>query len=152
MKTRRPREATRGARGGGFEVVAQAGDAEELPRSASGGQPDGARADIVTPPTDTDDGLARRQIRRPSKLGRMVPFSTRTGLAHSPLVGDSAEARLPQRTAWGTRRFADSARRVGEGGSRSTSRSSAACLVAVAGTTAPAAPTKRDLEALEWMA
>ena len=40
-----------------FEVVAQAGDADDLLRKVSAHQPDVAVVDIRMPPTNTDDGL-----------------------------------------------------------------------------------------------
>ncbi|MGH2805024.1 MAG: response regulator, partial [Thermoleophilaceae bacterium] len=41
----------------GLDVVAQAGDAEELVRKVSAHKPDVAVVDIRMPPTCTDDGL-----------------------------------------------------------------------------------------------
>jgi DNA-binding NarL/FixJ family response regulator len=49
----------------GFEVVGQAGDAEELLREVAEKEPDVAIVDIRMPPTHTDEGLqAVRQLRR----------------------------------------------------------------------------------------
>ena len=49
----------------GFEVVAQAGDAEDLMRKVRAHKPDVAIVDIRMPPTHTDDGLrAALTIRR----------------------------------------------------------------------------------------
>jgi DNA-binding NarL/FixJ family response regulator len=49
----------------GFEVVAQAGDAEDLLRKVAAHAPDVAMVDIRMPPTNTDDGLrAAIEIRR----------------------------------------------------------------------------------------
>jgi DNA-binding NarL/FixJ family response regulator len=42
---------------GGFEVAAQAGDAEDLMRKVRAHKPDVAVIDIRMPPTNTDDGL-----------------------------------------------------------------------------------------------
>ena len=48
----------------GFEVVGQAGNAEELVRKVRGHKPDIAVTDIRMPPTQTDEGLrAAQQIR-----------------------------------------------------------------------------------------
>ena len=48
----------------GFEVVAQAGDADDLLRKVNAHKPDVAVVDIRMPPTNTDDGLrAALQIR-----------------------------------------------------------------------------------------
>ena len=41
----------------GFEVVGQAGDAEELLRKVLAHKPDVAVIDVRMPPTNTDDGL-----------------------------------------------------------------------------------------------
>ena len=41
----------------GFEVVAQAGDADDLIRKVGAHRPDAAVIDIRMPPTNTDDGL-----------------------------------------------------------------------------------------------
>ena len=49
----------------GFDVVAQAGDAEDLLRKVAAHTPDVAIVDIRMPPTNTDDGLrAAIEIRR----------------------------------------------------------------------------------------
>jgi DNA-binding NarL/FixJ family response regulator len=48
----------------GFEVVGQAGDAEDLLRKVGGHKPDVAVVDVRMPPTHTDEGLrAARRIR-----------------------------------------------------------------------------------------
>jgi DNA-binding NarL/FixJ family response regulator len=81
----------------GFEVVGQAGDAEDLVRKVSAHKPDVAVVDIRMPPTNTDDGLR----------------------AALELVGERAEGTgylLKDRVA-DVERFVDAVRRVGEGGS-----------------------------------
>jgi DNA-binding NarL/FixJ family response regulator len=58
----------------GFEVVGQAGDADELLREVAEKEPDVAIVDIRMPPTHTDEGLrAARQLRsRYPSLGVIV--------------------------------------------------------------------------------
>ncbi len=58
----------------GFEVVAQAGDAEDLLRKVRAHKPDIAVTDIRMPPTQTDEGLrAAQQIRSElPEIGVMV--------------------------------------------------------------------------------
>ena len=46
----------------GFDVVAQAGDGEELLRKVSGYKPDVALVDIRMPPTSTDEGLRAAEL------------------------------------------------------------------------------------------
>jgi DNA-binding NarL/FixJ family response regulator len=105
----------------GFEVVAQAGDAEDLVRKVSAHKPDVAVVDIRMPPTDTDDGLrAAIEIRRRLPATGVVVLSQYLEEGYAlDLVGDSAEGTgylLKDRVA-DVERFADSVRRVGEGGS-----------------------------------
>ena len=45
----------------GFEVVGQAGDAEDLVRKVAAHKPDVAIVDVRMPPTNTDDGLRAAQ-------------------------------------------------------------------------------------------
>ena len=105
----------------GFEVVAQAGDAEELVRKVSAHKPDVAVVDIKMPPTDTDDGLrAAIEIRRrlPETGVLVLSQYLEEGYAHD-LVADSAEGTgyLLKNRVGDVERFADSVRTVGEGGS-----------------------------------
>jgi DNA-binding NarL/FixJ family response regulator len=105
----------------GFEVVAQAGDAEELMRKVSAYRPDVAVVDIRMPPTETDDGLrAAIEIRRRLPQTGVVVLSQylEERYAHD-LVADSAEGTgyLLKDRVGDVERFADSVRRVGEGGS-----------------------------------
>ena len=46
----------------GFEIVAQAGDGDELVRKVSGHKPDVALVDIRMPPTGTDEGLRAAEL------------------------------------------------------------------------------------------
>jgi len=105
----------------GFDVVAQAGDAQELLRQVSAHKPDVAVVDIRMPPTDTDDGLrAAIEIRRrlPGTAVMVLSQYLEEGYALD-LVGDSAEGTgyLLKDRVGDVERFADSVRRVAEGGS-----------------------------------
>ena len=105
----------------GFDVVAQAGDAQELLRQVSAHKPDVAVVDIRMPPTDTDDGLrAAIEIRRHlPRTGVMVLSQYLEEGYALDLVGDSAEGTgyLLKDRVGDVERFADSVRRVAEGGS-----------------------------------
>ena len=61
-------------REGGFDVVAQAGDADALHRAVISAKPDVAIVDVRMPPTQTDEGTrAARQIReRHPEVGLLV--------------------------------------------------------------------------------
>jgi DNA-binding NarL/FixJ family response regulator len=105
----------------GFEVVAQAGDAEDLVRKVSAHKPDVAVVDIRMPPTETDDGLrAAIEIRRRLPETGVVVLSQYLEEGYAlDLVADSAEGTgyLLKDRVGDIERFADSVRRVGEGGS-----------------------------------
>jgi DNA-binding NarL/FixJ family response regulator len=104
----------------GFEVVAQAGDAEDLLRKVCAHKPDVAVVDIRMPPTETDDGLrAAIEIRRrlPGTGVLVLSQYLEEGYALD-LVADGAEGTgyLLKERVGDVERFADSVRRVGEGG------------------------------------
>ena len=104
----------------GFEVVAQAGDAEDLLRKVCAHKPDVAVVDIRMPPTKTDDGLrAAIEIRRrlPGTGVLVLSQYLEEGYALD-LVADGAEGTgyLLKERVGDVERFADSVRRVGEGG------------------------------------
>jgi DNA-binding NarL/FixJ family response regulator len=105
----------------GFEVVGQAGDADDLVRKVSAHKPDVAVVDIRMPPTSTDDGLrAALEIRRrlPGTGVLVLSQYVEEGYALE-LVGDKAEGTgylLKDRVA-DVERFVDAVRRVGDGGS-----------------------------------
>jgi DNA-binding NarL/FixJ family response regulator len=105
----------------GFDVVAQAGDAHELLQQVSTHEPDVAVVDIRMPPTETDDGLrAAIEIRRRlPRTGVMVLSQYLEEGYALDLVGDSAEGTgyLLKDRVGDVERFADSVRRVAEGGS-----------------------------------
>lgn len=110
----------------GMDVVAQAGDAEDLLRKVGAHKPDVAIIDIKMPPTHTDEGLrAAAEIReRQPDVGVLVLSQyVEEGYALELLGGAHAGE-----TAAGTGyllkdrvgdidRFVESVRRVGEGGS-----------------------------------
>ena len=105
----------------GFEVVAQAGDAEELLRKVGAHKPDVAVVDIRMPPTNTDDGLRAAleiRARQPETSVLVLSQYVEEGYALD-LVGDTAGGvgyLLKDRVA-DVERFVDAVRRVAEGGS-----------------------------------
>ncbi len=105
----------------GFDVVAQAGDAEDLMRKVLAHKPDVAVVDIRMPPTNTDDGLrAAVEIRRRMPETGVLVLSQYLEAGYAlELLSDSAERvgyLLKDRVA-DLERFVDAVRRVGEGGS-----------------------------------
>jgi DNA-binding NarL/FixJ family response regulator len=105
----------------GFEVVAQAGDAEELIRKVKAHKPDVAVVDIRMPPTNTDDGLrAALEIRAELPDTGVLVLSQYVEEGYAlDLVGESAGGvgyLLKDRVA-DVERFVDSVRRVADGGS-----------------------------------
>ena len=105
----------------GFDVVAQAGDAEELVRKVSAHKPDVALVDIKMPPTETDDGLrAAMEIRRRLPDTGVIVLSQYLEEGYAlDLVADGADGTgyLLKDRVGDIEHFADSVRRVGEGGS-----------------------------------
>jgi DNA-binding NarL/FixJ family response regulator len=104
-----------------FEVVGQAGDAEDLIRKVSAHRPDVAVVDIRMPPTQTDDGLrAALEIRsRFPGIGVLLLSQYVEEEYAFDLLGESAKRTgylLKDRVA-DVDRFVDAVRRVGEGGS-----------------------------------
>jgi DNA-binding NarL/FixJ family response regulator len=105
----------------GFEVVGQAGDAEDLLRKVRAHRPDVAVVDVRMPPTHTDEGLrAAVEIRRELPGTGVLVLSQIVEEAYAlELVAENAEGvgyLLKDRVA-DLDRFADAVRRVGEGGS-----------------------------------
>ena len=105
----------------GFEVVGQAGDAEDLIRKVKAHKPDVAVVDIRMPPTNTDDGLrAALEIRAELPETGVLVLSQYVEEGYAlDLVGDSAGGvgyLLKDRVA-DVDRFVDSVRRVADGGS-----------------------------------
>jgi len=105
----------------GFEVVGQAGTAEELMLKVRSYNPNVAIIDIRMPPTHTDEGLrAAREIREKHPETGVLVLSQYVEPAYAmELLADSAEGigyLLKDRVA-DVREFADAVRRVAEGGS-----------------------------------
>jgi DNA-binding NarL/FixJ family response regulator len=105
----------------GLDVVAQAGDAEDLLRKVGAHKPDIAIVDVKMHPTHTDEGLrAAAEIRdqHPGVGVLVLSQYIEEGYALD-LLSDSAEGMgylLKDRVA-DLDRFIDAVRRVGEGGS-----------------------------------
>ena len=105
----------------GFEVVAQAGDAEDLLRKVRAHKPQVAVTDIRMPPTQTDEGLrAAQEIRRELPGVGVLVLSQYVDQAYAmELLGRSAEGvgyLLKDRVAE-VDRFTEAVRAVGRGGS-----------------------------------
>jgi DNA-binding NarL/FixJ family response regulator len=105
----------------GLDVVAQAGDADDLLRKVGAHKPDVAIVDVKMPPTHTDEGLrAAAEIReRHPDVGVLVLSQYLEEGYALDLLSSSAERMgylLKDRVA-DLDRFVDAVRRVGEGGS-----------------------------------
>jgi DNA-binding NarL/FixJ family response regulator/class 3 adenylate cyclase len=105
----------------GFEVVAQSGTADDLLRHVAMHRPDVAIVDIRMPPTHTDEGLrAAQQIRERFPETGVLVLSQYVEAAYAlELLSANAEGvgyLLKDRVS-DLDEFAESVRRVGEGGS-----------------------------------
>jgi DNA-binding NarL/FixJ family response regulator len=105
----------------GLDVVAQAGDAEDLLRKVGAHKPDVAVVDVRMPPTHTDEGLrAAAEIREQFPGTGVLVLSQYVEESYAmELLSSSAEGMgylLKDRVA-DLDRFVDAVRRVGEGGS-----------------------------------
>ena len=105
----------------GMDVVAQAGDFDDLMRKVRAHKPDVAIVDIRMPPTHTDEGLRAPHLIReelPDTGVLVLSQYVEEGYAMD-LLADSAEGvgyLLKDRVA-DVERFVDSVRRVADGGS-----------------------------------
>jgi DNA-binding NarL/FixJ family response regulator len=104
-----------------FQVVAQAGDADDLLRKVRAHRPDVAVVDIRMPPTNTDDGLrAALEIRNSMPETGVLVLSQYVEEGYAlDLVGDKPDGTgylLKHRIAE-VERFVEAVRRVAEGGS-----------------------------------
>jgi len=105
----------------GFDVVAQAADAEDLLRKVAAHSPDVAIIDIQMPPTNTDDGLrAAMHVRATQPQVGVLVLSQFVEEAYAlDLIGDDAAGvgyLLKDRVA-DVAAFTDAIRRVSRGGS-----------------------------------
>jgi DNA-binding NarL/FixJ family response regulator len=105
----------------GFDVVGQAGDADDLIRKVAAHKPDVAIVDVRMPPTNTDDGLrAAQRIRAEQPDCGVLVLSQYIEEGYAlELLSENAEGvgyLLKDRVA-DVERFTESVRRVGEGGS-----------------------------------
>jgi DNA-binding NarL/FixJ family response regulator len=105
----------------GFEIVGQAGDADELLLKVRSYSPDVAIVDIRMPPTHTDEGLrAAREIRERYPSTGVLVLSQYVEAEYAlDLLAESAEGvgyLLKDRVA-DVGEFTAAVRRVGEGGS-----------------------------------
>ncbi len=105
----------------GFDVVGQAGDADDLIRKVAAHKPDVAIVDVRMPPTNTDDGLrAAQRIRAEQPECGVLVLSQYIEEGYAlELLSENAEGvgyLLKDRVA-DVERFTESVRRVGEGGS-----------------------------------
>jgi DNA-binding NarL/FixJ family response regulator len=105
----------------GFEIVGQAGTAEQLLLKVRSYKPDVAIVDIRMPPTQTDEGLrAAQEIREQHPGVGVLVLSQYVESGYAlELLRTSAEGvgyLLKDRVS-DTREFADAVRRVAEGGS-----------------------------------
>jgi DNA-binding NarL/FixJ family response regulator len=105
----------------GFEVVGQAGDADELLREVAEKAPDVAIVDIRMPPTHTDEGLraARELRRRYPELGILVLSQyVRPSYAFELLADDArGVGYLLKDRVSDLHDLSDAVERVGKGGS-----------------------------------
>jgi DNA-binding NarL/FixJ family response regulator len=105
----------------GFEIVGQAGDADELMLKVRSWKPDVAIVDIRMPPTQTDEGLrAAKEIREQQPATGVLVLSQYVETSYAmELLAESAEGvgyLLKDRVA-DVAEFTAAVRRVGEGGS-----------------------------------
>lgn len=105
----------------GHDVVAQAGDADDLVRKVTAHKPDIAIVDVRMPPTNTDDGLRAALLlreRMPQTSVLVLSQYVEEGYAHELIGGGAAGVGylLKDRVA-DVERFVDAVARVGDGGS-----------------------------------
>jgi DNA-binding NarL/FixJ family response regulator len=140
----------------GFEVVGQAGNAEELLLKVRSYSPDVAVVDIRMPPTLTDEGLhAAREIREKHPGVGVLVLSQYVEPSYAmDLLAESAEGvgyLLKDRVS-DVEEFASAVRRVGEGGSALDPAIVSQLVGRRRGTDPIDSLTPREREVLELMA
>ena len=141
----------------GFEVVGQAGDAEDLMRKVRAHKPDVAIVDIRMPPDNTDDGLRAALAIRAELPGRRHPraLAVRRGALRGELLADGAEGvgyLLKDRVADVDALHRRGAARRRAAARRSTPRSSRRWSAAAREEPLERADTEREREVLALMA
>jgi DNA-binding NarL/FixJ family response regulator len=108
-------------RDAGFEIVGQAGDAEDLLRKTRAHKPDVVVTDIRMPPTQTDEGLRAAHVIRSElpETGVVVLSQYIEEEYVVELLGESAEGvgYLLKERVVDVERFVEAVERVAEGGS-----------------------------------
>jgi DNA-binding NarL/FixJ family response regulator len=106
---------------GGFDVVAQAGDADDFLRRALGHKPDVAVVDVRMPPDHEDDGLrAALELRRQNPATGVLVLSQYYEEDYArDLIGEHAEGvgYLLKERVGDVEAFIDAVQRVANGGS-----------------------------------
>jgi DNA-binding NarL/FixJ family response regulator len=140
----------------GFDVVGQAGDAEDLVRKVGAHRPDVAVVDVRMPPTNTDDGLRAAILLRSRQpgLGVLVLSQYVEPAYAQALLADTAEGvgYLLKDRIGDVDRFIDAVERVGSGGSALDPEVVRHLMGRHSGTDALEPLTARERETLELMA
>jgi DNA-binding NarL/FixJ family response regulator len=140
----------------GFDVVGQAGDAEDLVRKVGAHRPDVAVVDVRMPPGNSDDGLRAAILLRSRQpgLGVLVLSQYVEPAYAQALLADTAEGvgYLLKDRIGDVDRFIDAVRRVGAGGSALDPEVVRHLMGRVGGADVLGTLTARERETLELMA
>ena len=139
----------------GFDVVGQAGDAEDLVRKVGAHRPDVAVVDVRMPPGNSDDGLKAAILLRSRQpgLGVLVLSQYVEPNAYAGAVADTGGRNYLLKDRIGdVDRFIEAVRRVGNGGSALDPEVVRHLMGRPGGQDALAPLTARERETLELMA
>jgi DNA-binding NarL/FixJ family response regulator len=140
----------------GMDVVAQAGDAEDLVRKVGAHKPDVAVVDVRMPPGNEDDGLRAAILLRSRQpgLGVLVLSQYVEPAYVQALLADTAEGvgYLLKDRVGDVDRFIEAVRRVASGGSALDPEVVRHLMGRPSGADALAGLTERERETLELMA